>query len=312
MVANTKCNRKWLHFDSEQYTIYKRGEKMRNYVSLIMDIEKSRTYVTEDRIELQKYISYCIDMLNELFRENIEHDVTFSAGDELQGLFNDTTAAVMYFRLFEMLLKPVKLRAGIGVGEWTIKIDNGSSTQQDGPAYHKARKAIEEVYTNMLHNVKICSDKDDVMANHLINASSSLKNQQIYMQNIVLVMLELLCPFVKWDTSVDKYQIIRELLEIKFAYRIGRTRQAYLRKEKLMENQRLCFSEVPSLKPIYVDGNIEDAEEHIIVKNISFTISGILGCSRQNVDSILKRGNSYKIRELDYMALQYIERVYRE
>lgn len=27
---------------------------MRNYVSLIMDIEKSRKYVTEDRIELQK------------------------------------------------------------------------------------------------------------------------------------------------------------------------------------------------------------------------------------------------------------------
>ena len=39
---------------------------MRNYVALIMDIEKSRAYVTEDRIELQKYMSYCIDMLNEL------------------------------------------------------------------------------------------------------------------------------------------------------------------------------------------------------------------------------------------------------
>ena len=64
---------------------------MRNYVALIMDIEKSRAYVTEDRIELQKYMSYCIDMLNELFIENIEHDVIFSAGDELQGLFNDTS-----------------------------------------------------------------------------------------------------------------------------------------------------------------------------------------------------------------------------
>ena len=124
MVAKTKCNQKWLQKILEKYIIYKRGEKMINYVSLIMDIEKSRTYATEDRIELQKYMSYCIDKLNELFRENIEHDVTFSAGDELQGLFNDTTVAVMYFRLFEMLLKPVKLRAGIGVGEWTIKIDN--------------------------------------------------------------------------------------------------------------------------------------------------------------------------------------------
>lgn len=285
---------------------------MRNYVSLIMDIEKSRTYMTEDRIELQKYMSYCIDMLNELFRENIEHDVIFSAGDELQGLFNDTTVAVMYFRLFEMLLKPVKIRAGIGVGEWTIKIANGSSTQQDGPAYHKARRAIEEVYSSTLHNVRICSDKDDVMANHLINSSRTLKNQQIYMQNIVLVILELLCPFVKWDMNVDKYQIVRELIEIKFEYRIGRTRMSYLRNEKFMEKEKLFFSEESVLQPICIDGIFEEAEERIVVKNITSTIAEILACSRQNVNNILKRGDSYKIRELDYMALQYIERMYKE
>ena len=49
-----------------------------------------------------------------------------------------------------------------------------------------------------------------------------------------------------------------------------------------------------------------------MIKGVSTIISDILGCSRQNVDTILKRGNAYKIRELDYMALQYIERTYRE
>ena len=78
---------------------------MKNYVSLIMDIEKSRAYGVEDRLRLQKYISRLIDGLNDLYRVYIEHDVTFSAGDELQGLFNDVTAAVMYFRLFEIFLK---------------------------------------------------------------------------------------------------------------------------------------------------------------------------------------------------------------
>ncbi len=285
---------------------------MKNYVSLIMDIEKSRMYAMEDRIELQNYMSYCIDKLNELYRENIEHDVTFSAGDELQGLFNDTTVAVMYFRLFEMLLKPVELRAGIGVGEWTVKIDNGFSTQQDGPAYHRARQAIKEIYNNTLHNVKICSDRDDIMANHLINASKMLKNQQIYMQNIVLVILELLCPFVKLETNLDKYQIVRELLEIKFKYKIGRRKYSYSRKGDFFENGELCFSEIPFIKFIHIDGNIKEAEEHIVVRNVSTIISEILRCSRQNVDNILKRGNSYKIRELDYMALQYIERMYKE
>ena len=57
--------------------------------------------------------------------------------------------------------------------------------------------------------------------------------------------------------NVDKYQIVRELLEIKFEYRIGRARHSYLRKERFVENERLYFSEMPFLKPIYIDGMIE-------------------------------------------------------
>lgn len=285
---------------------------MVNYVSLIMDIEKSRTYNIEDRIELQNYMSYCVKMLNQLFRESIEYDVTFSAGDELQGLFRDTTTALMYFRLLEMLVKPVRLRAGVGVGKWTIKVDNGLSTQQDGPAYHRARYAIEEVYKKSFHNIRIFSDKDDSLANHLINASLNLKNQQIYMQNIVLVILELLCPFVKWKMDVDRYEIIRELIEMKFEYKIGRARHAYLRKESFLDHERLHFRGCPIVKPIFIDGGMKEAEENIMIKNISSYIAEILDCSRQNVETILKRGNANKIRELDYMALQYIERLYGE
>lgn len=312
MIAKPKCNQKRLQKQVYEYIIQEEVKEMINYVSLIMDVEKSRRYGIEDRTELQNYMSYCVKMLNQLFREGIEYDVTFSAGDELQGLFRDTTAALMYFRLLEMLLKPVKLRAGIGVGEWTIKVNDGLSTQQDGPAYHRARHAIEEVYKKAFHNIRICSDKDDVLANHLINASLTLKNQQIYMQNIVLVILELLCPFVKWEMDVDRYEIIRELIEIKFEYKIGRIRYPYPRKELLLENDRLHFHRFPIIEPIYINGNMKEAEENIIIKNISSYIAEILDCSRQNVDSILRRGNANKIRELDYMALQYIERMYGE
>ena len=285
---------------------------MRNYASLIMDIEKSRRYSVEDRTELQKFISYSVDRLNELFKENIEYDVTFSAGDELQGLFNDVTVAVMYFRLFEMLVKPAKLRAGIGVGEWTIRIENGLSTQQDGPAYHRARYAIDEVRKKSFQNIRIISDWDDVMANHLVNASGVLKEQQIYMQNISSVILELLCPFVKEDMNIDIYGSVRELLEKKFEYKIGQPFRVGPRRDAPEKNVSLQFPFISFLEPIYINGNIVEAEEQIMIKNVSSVIGDILGCTRQNVDSILRRGNANKIRELDYMALQYIERVYRE
>lgn len=284
---------------------------MSNYVSIIMDIEKSRTYAIEDRVELQKYMSYCVERLNELFKESIEYDVTFSAGDELQGLFKDTTVAIMYFRLLEMLIKPVKLRAGIGIGEWTIKIENGLSTQQDGPAYHRARLAIEEVYGKSCHNIRICSGKEDIMANHLINAAITLKRQQIYMQNIVLVIVEFLCPFTKKQMKVD-YEIIKELLELKLHYNIGRRKQSYSRYKTFLEKENLHMPRCLKLNPILIDGDMREAEECITIKGISMVIADILNCSRQNVDSILKRGNANKIRELDYIALQYIERRYKE
>ena len=53
-------------------------------------------------------------------------------------------------------------------------------------------------------------------------------------------------------------------------------------------------------------------DKYLFVKNIDTLISEVLKCSRQNVNSILKRGNSHKIKELDYVALQYIERNYKQ
>ena len=285
---------------------------MKNYVSLIMDIEKSRTYTIEDRIEIQQYILYCIEKLNELYEDNIERKVTFSAGDELQGLFNDVTTAVMYFRLLDMLLQPVKLRAGIGVGEWTIKVENYSSTYQDGPAYHKAREAIKQVYNNSLYNLKIISDQDDIMANYLINATKNLKDQQINMQNIVLNIWELFCPFVKTQVVLNKYQLLQELIGYKYAYEMGRKNNIAPLRKDYMDNLKLNFTNFTIVKPIIIDGKLEEVDKYLFVKNIDTLISEVLKCSRQNVNSILKRGNSHKIKELDYVALQYIERNYKQ
>ena len=282
------------------------------YVSLIMDIEKSRTYGIDDRIEIQNYMSDCVGMLNELFQQDIKFEVTFSGGDEMQGLFCDVTSAILYFRLLEMLLKPVKLRAGIGVGAWTIKVDNGLSTQQDGPVYHLARKAIDEVYKKQFHNIRICTGKDeDILANHLLNASVTLKTQQIYMQNIVLVIAELLCPFIKNQRKDISNKTIGALIQTKFNYKIGKRRN-YNESRLNYYNENLNFDLPFYNSPIFIDGNISESEVPLTKKNMSSYIADILGCTRQNVDSIIRRGNVGKIRELDYVALQYIEKNYGE
>lgn len=282
---------------------------MRDYVSLIIDIEKSKSFDVNIRNEIQTYISNCIIGLNDLFKENMECAMTFSAGDELQGLFNDVVAAILYFRLFEILMNPVKIRAGIGIGEWSVRIENGLSTQQDGPVYHRARNAIEKVYKAQLQNIRIVSDRDDIWGNYLINASFILKRQQINTQNLVQVMVEFLYPFTKTNMNWEGRDKIRALLELKYRNGIKSFSVTSMTKNN-QENKNIDISEIAVIDPILIDGKIKEAEDILLKKNMATAISKILGCTRQNVDSIIKRGNINKIRELDYVALQYVKQKY--
>lgn len=283
------------------------------YVSLIIDVEQSKKYRIDERNEIQHYMLIYSKWLNELFGGHIKYAVTFSAGDELQGLFLDVTTAVMYFRLLEILLKPVKIRGGIGVGEWTVKIEDGISTQQDGPVYHRARRAITEVHTTQLHNIRISSERGDDLSNYLINASNVLKRQQIYKQNYVLTILELCYPFIKGNVC-NNYEIIqREILAAKCEYIMRMGRYNYNKEAMYINPYEGLYRDrgkMLPMDPIRIDGYLADAEDLIRKRNMAFEVAEIMECTRQNADSIIKRGNANKIRELDFVALQYIENQY--
>ena len=289
---------------------------MNKYVSLIIDIEKSRLYKASDRVELQEYLITCIDKLNILFKKGIVFDVIFSAGDELQGLFADAVTAILYLRMLEMLVKPVRIRAGIGIGELSVKIEGGLSTQQDGPAYHNARKAINRVHELQTQRTMIISDKaEDALANHLLNSSMALKQQQMYMQNIILLMLEFLYPFVNNNIAMDHYSVVKDLLLEKYSYQIGQPGNSVAGKSKInnenIKNQALHNDNLMLMKEqIYIDGKYEDSESKIMKKGMSSNIAEIIGTTRQNIDNIIKRGNSLIIRNMDYVALQYLEKAY--
>lgn len=284
---------------------------MRRYVCLIIDIEKSKKYSIDNRNQIQFYMDKYIRSLNMLFSKEFQCEVMFSAGDEVQGLFDNVISALLYFRLLEMLMHPVAIRAGIGIGEWTIKMEPRMSTKQDGSAYHNARRAIEEVHDRQLQNIRIYSEEDDdILLNNLINASLVLKQQQIYMQNIVQVLVELIFPFIPKCANVDYYGEVRQLIEIKFEYKLGAKNIKTYSKRNWDKEKFLQFEAIPDIVPIYINGIIDDRESAIIKRNTANIISRILQCSRQNVDSIIRRGNINKIRELDYVALQYVEKIY--
>ena len=286
---------------------------MEKYASLIIDIENSRKYHDNDRNDIQMKLMKCVEMLNEMFYESLEFSVTFSAGDEIQGLFVDAASALMYFRLLEIIMQPVRFRAGIGIGEWTIKIENGISTQQDGPAYHNARRAIEEIYKSQINNVKIYSGGEDFIANHLINASGQLKRQQMPMQNYLQVLNELIYPFVVNNILDDDFaNLAAEIITIKSEMTRNRQR---LSVTGIRGNMRKFEIGVIGLdlkkiiSPIYVD-RCEEVETLIFRNMSALVLAQILQSSRQNASIVMKRGNVLKIRELDYVALEYVRERY--
>jgi len=115
------------------------------YAALTVDIINSRSYTPEERISIQKHVYNVIELLNASFKADIEMKFSFTSGDELQGLFRNTASAFLFCRLFMMLCLPVKVRSGIGIGTWDIRMENYGTSMQDGKAYHYARTAIDFV-----------------------------------------------------------------------------------------------------------------------------------------------------------------------
>lgn len=282
-----------------------------NYCALIIDIKKSKSYDIDTRNEVQEYLTKCIKMLNDANKQALTCDVTFSAGDELQGLFQNPFAAVLYWRILELMVHPVQLRAGLGVGEWNVRIEGGTSAEQDGPAYHNARTAIEEVYKKQFQNIRINSKSEkDVFANYLLNVSWGYKAGQNYMQNFLQLVSELLYPFAEEKRQAKNYWL--EMLQLKESY--GVKEKTYGRLIGRDQNNNVNFSNENMFiqDEIFITGHITEADEAVYRKGMNTRIADIMQRSRQNIDTVMKRGNAQLIRTMDYMALQYLKNNYGE
>lgn len=285
---------------------------MEVYTSLIIDIRKSRSYNMDTRNRIQQHILNCVTIMNYILKDQIVFKVDFSAGDELQGLFKNTVSAVMYVRLMELMVKPVEIRAGIGVGEWNVRMPGSGSTRQDGPAYHMARKGIEEVYKRQTERFRVRSENDeDLMGNYLINASMKLLQEQTCFQCEVQLMNEVMYPFVL-TTGQEKrmrQQGIKMLMLLQeFHGRVsgrpnGEAGEPGDGGEPASESIS-AFLKVQ--RGIYINGSLEDGEKVLESQKFSAAVAAITGRTRQNSEKLIKRGNVMIIRNMDYMALQYL------
>jgi hypothetical protein len=282
------------------------------YTALMTDIVKSKKLLQEEREEIQVFIKQGLDILNEVFNPSLVFKVIFSGGDEVQGLFKTPYSAVMFFRLLKMILAPLHLRCGIGVGEWDVQIFNGTSAEQDGSAFHLARSAISQAHKNPDQCILFNSDtENDVYINTLLNVSCLLTQTQSDYQSQIYLINELMHPFfdensMDLDRFKELYAWVRNKEHLKF-YAQRKNRQGNIWRESKIDaldcDPLPIFTEAMLRKKMTLNLAVQ--------RGLSKKISNITNTSRQNIDVVLKNANISTIRNVDLTAMIWIYQHFR-
>jgi hypothetical protein len=282
---------------------------MERYSALIIDLKKSKSYDQIDRIDIQNFTKSIILLLNKIFSNVLELDVVFSAGDEVQGLFSSTKSAYLYFRLFNMLIYPVAIRAGIGVGEWNVKVEGKISTEQDGTAYYNARNAIEKVDDSLGNSVLLYSEgKDDIYINTTINAATVLVSNRSMYQNELSLLSELLYPInidnaIKTNYFNELSQLITQKYKVKY----------FARKKSIQSIRNypieVMYDFIFDCNPVNA---LTDEKQFYStsgrVKGLPTKLAKILKTSRQSIEKSIKSGHIYQERNFTIIALKLMNK----
>ena len=277
------------------------------YTAFIADIINSKKLSKNDREQLQVFIKTCLNTLNNVFKFSLEFDVIFSAGDEVQGLFKYPTSAFLYLRLFKLILAPLQIRCGIGIGDWDVKIINGNSNEQDGSAYHNARTAISNAHDRYDYNVLFNSNSiNDIYINTLINTSLLFIEKQSQYQNQILLLTELINPLFD-SNSMNSLAFTQIFILVQ-----KKVEQEFYKKfyDKL-KNKVSIFNKISTgFEPFYIFSACMAKNKFALIstlkKGLSAQISNITKTSRQNIDNVIKSGNISQIRNIDVTTLIFL------
>ena len=111
------------------------------YIAIIGDIKDSKKL--NDRKKIQEKLQKVLNEVNQKYYEDISSNFMITLGDEFQGLLRTGEGVLNIINEIRMQMYPVRLRFGIGFGQITTDIREEMALGADGPAYHRAREAVE-------------------------------------------------------------------------------------------------------------------------------------------------------------------------
>jgi hypothetical protein len=116
-------------------------DTQRQYVVLTTDLVRSRRI--KGRQAEQERVLQAIDTINLECAALLATRFYLSNGDQIQGVAAEPQKVPLLLRRLRGLLHPVGIRAGVGLGTITTALMPENPGWMDGPAFHKARAALE-------------------------------------------------------------------------------------------------------------------------------------------------------------------------
>lgn len=142
------------------------------YLVLIGDLEGSRELPARERDNTQQKLK---SVLEEIRADNatIASPPTITLGDEFQTVYRRADALFLHIWRIQAALYPLFLRFGMGRGTLSTAINTEQAIGMDGPAFHRARSALEHLKeTRGLFRIEAQDPEDRVSL--LINQSLDL------------------------------------------------------------------------------------------------------------------------------------------
>lgn len=142
------------------------------YLVLIGDLEGSRDLAAPERERAQQKLA---SVLADIGAEDraFASPPTITLGDEFQAVYRAADTLFLHIWRIQAALHPLILRFGIGRGSLSTAINTEQAIGMDGPAFHRARSALEHLKENKgLFRIEGEDDGDRIAL--LINRSLDL------------------------------------------------------------------------------------------------------------------------------------------
>ena len=147
------------------------------HCAIIGDIIESKKIT--DRAEVQRTLNKSLSDINKKYGQSISSCFLITLGDEFQGLLNNVDSLMEIIDDIKDSLYPVRIRFGVGIGQLQTEVTD-LAIGADGPAYHKAREAMDQLKQSEAKNEQptrnIMLNIDDKYGHYirLTNASLSI------------------------------------------------------------------------------------------------------------------------------------------